>query len=113
MPIDLKPCPFCGGRVEHDSRTPKYRFTIWCNGCQAKFWLNSEEWNRRAETEEEEHQLGREIAKLLNAHSRENKSDTPDFVLARYLTSCLKLFEEATKDRDRYSSVVEPEVNNA
>lgn len=56
------------------------------------------------EDTEEEQQLGREIAKLLNAHSRENKSDTPDFVLARYLTSCLKLFEEATKDRDRYLS---------
>lgn len=43
-----------------------------------------------------------EIQTLLNKYSRENKSDTPDFILADYLFSCLKAYEEATNKRDEW-----------
>jgi hypothetical protein len=42
------------------------------------------------------------LEKLLNRESRENGSDTPDFVLADYLARCLEAFDEATKRRDEW-----------
>lgn len=43
-----------------------------------------------------------EIEVLLNKYSMENKSDTPDYILAQYLTDCLKAFERATYDREKW-----------
>jgi hypothetical protein len=40
-----------------------------------------------------------ELATLINCHSMENLSDTPDFILAAYLTSCLKAFNEGVGHR--------------
>lgn len=39
-----------------------------------------------------------ELCNLINRHSQENDSDTPDFILAEYLTDCL----EATKRRTEW-----------
>jgi hypothetical protein len=44
----------------------------------------------------------KELKTLLNAHSRENVSDTPDFVLAEYMSDCLRAFEKASKARDKW-----------
>lgn len=41
----------------------------------------------------------KELATLINRHSRENVSNTPDFILAEYLHFCLKSFEAATLKR--------------
>lgn len=38
-----------------------------------------------------------ELCNLINCHSRENGSNTPDFILAEYLTDCLEAFDKATK----------------
>jgi len=43
--------------------------------------------------------LEEELRDLLNKHSRESFSDTPDIILAKYLMSCLAAFETATKRR--------------
>lgn len=40
-----------------------------------------------------------ELSALLNKHSAENGSDTPDFILAKYLQSSLNAFNMATKQR--------------
>ncbi len=40
-----------------------------------------------------------ELTNLLNAESRENVSNTPDFILAEYMLACLRAFESATKMR--------------
>lgn len=45
--------------------------------------------------------LQKELENLLNRHSRENESDTPDFVLAEYMMRCLSAFECAVQARDR------------
>lgn len=39
----------------------------------------------------------RALASVINAHSRENRSDTPDYILADYLYNCLIAFEKTTK----------------
>lgn len=41
---------------------------------------------------------------LINVHSIENESDTPDFILAEYLTDCLAAFDKATKRRTEWYS---------
>jgi hypothetical protein len=39
---------------------------------------------------------------LINDHSMENVSDTPDYILASYLAKCLEAFDGATVERDRW-----------
>ena len=40
-----------------------------------------------------------ELTQLINRHSKENKSATPDFILAQYLENCLRAFGEAVGRR--------------
>jgi len=44
------------------------------------------------------------LARLLNAHCKENISNTPDFVLARFMLSCLDAFNVATNARTKWFS---------
>ena len=46
----------------------------------------------------------KELEALLNKHSIENESGTPDFILANYLMACLRAFEQATIARDSWHS---------
>jgi len=41
-----------------------------------------------------------ELRDLINRHSQEGASNTPDFVLARYLVACLEAWEDAIERRD-------------
>jgi len=41
----------------------------------------------------------KELETLINKHSMENGSNTPDFILAEYLTDCLHAFDKATNQR--------------
>lgn len=43
-----------------------------------------------------------ELQKLINRESRENGSNTPDFILTEYLAQCLVAFDLAVQARDRY-----------
>ena len=40
-----------------------------------------------------------ELTGLINSQCQENESNTPDYILARYLVKCLEAFNEATNDR--------------
>ena len=40
-----------------------------------------------------------DLAQVINRHSAENPSGTPDFILAEYLTECLKNFNEIVGKR--------------
>ena len=42
------------------------------------------------------------LESLINCHSRENGSDTPDFILAEYLIDCLNAFDKATHRRVKW-----------
>jgi len=48
--------------------------------------------------------LRKDIEQAINKHSIENGSDTPDFVLAEYLTDCLRAFDKATVRREEWYS---------
>lgn len=53
----------------------------------------------------------RELSGLLNKHSLENKSNTPDFILARYMVKCLKTYNKAINKRDKWFNNSKTESN--
>ena len=48
--------------------------------------------------------LRKDIEQAINKHSIESGSDTPDFILAEYLTDCLRAFDRATVRREEWYS---------
>ena len=48
--------------------------------------------------------LENELRRLLNQHSAENGSHTPDYILARYLIDCLAAYNRAVDARSRWYS---------
>ena len=46
--------------------------------------------------------LEQDIRDILNKHSRENISDTSDFILAKFLMECLAAFEAAQQRREKW-----------
>ncbi len=48
--------------------------------------------------------LKKEIENAINKVSRENESNTPDFILAEYLINCLIAYETAVKSRDAFEA---------
>ena len=55
----------------------------------------------------------KELEALINSHSMENGSDTPDFILARYLVHCLDAFDFATKHRTQWYEDPQPFPDDA
>lgn len=51
---------------------------------------------------EDQPNLVLELSHLLNKHSAENDSDTPDHILAEYMLGCLRVFNEATCSREEW-----------
>jgi hypothetical protein len=43
-----------------------------------------------------------ELQTLINRHSKENGSNTPDFILADYLVGCLNLFDVIVQSREKW-----------
>lgn len=46
-----------------------------------------------------------ELQSLINRMSRENLSNTPDFILATFMRDCLLAFEEGVRSRDRWYGI--------
>ena len=46
--------------------------------------------------------LREDLRELLNFHSAENGSNTPDFILADYLIGCLETFDQTLVSRERW-----------
>jgi hypothetical protein len=46
-----------------------------------------------------------ELESVINRHSMENGSNTPDFLLAGFLNSCLDAFDHAVRERDKWYSI--------
>ena len=51
------------------------------------------------DTVEEQKSFKEELCDLINRHSKENGSDTPDFILAEYLNNCLEAFDKSVDSR--------------
>lgn len=47
----------------------------------------------------------RELEELLNKYCEENNSNTPDFILASFVSRCLDLWNEHTNKRDIWYGV--------
>ena len=45
-----------------------------------------------------------ELTTLINKHSQENYSNTPDFILSAYIADCLNAFNTAVVARERWYS---------
>jgi hypothetical protein len=43
-----------------------------------------------------------ELEQLINKHSVENQSNTPDHILATYILECLQAFNRATMSREEW-----------
>ena len=43
-----------------------------------------------------------ELESLVNRYSKENGSNTPDYVLARYISDCLEAFNRAVNRREEH-----------
>lgn len=46
----------------------------------------------------------KELESLINGQSRENGSNTPDWILADYLVACLQTFDNTVNARERWYS---------
>lgn len=55
-----------------------------------------------AEKDKNIEELQGKLITLLNAHSIENGSDTPDFLLAEYLIRCLEIWNKIVRERDKW-----------
>ena len=42
------------------------------------------------------------IQETINRYSKENESNTPDFILAQYLSDCLSIFGTAIQQRETW-----------
>jgi len=51
---------------------------------------------------ESEPSFEKELEHLINKHSMENGSNTPDFILAEYMSACLKAYSKAVTTRDNW-----------
>jgi hypothetical protein len=50
----------------------------------------------------EDSEFEKELESLLNRYSKENGSNTPDFILAEYLTGCLENFNNTVGKRTNW-----------
>jgi len=50
----------------------------------------------------------RELETLINKYTMEHGSNTPDFILAAFLSRCLQAWNEATVTRDRWYAKPQP-----
>ena len=51
----------------------------------------------------------RDLERVINAHSKENGSNTPDFILAEFLAKILSAFDELMQQRAKwYGRMDEP-----
>ena len=49
--------------------------------------------------------MAQQIAHVINSHSRENNSNTPDYLLAEYLLRCLEAYEVICSRRDKWYGI--------
>lgn len=46
--------------------------------------------------------LREDLDQILSEYHQDNNSQTPGFILARYVTDCLKAFDRATRKRTKW-----------
>src|SRR4030042_1091937 len=92
----MKECKVCGCYTDEKCEI--------CITCQSKQWKKNlgDEYTFVIHIELVNSGFEKELSDLINRHSLENGSDTPDFVLAKYLSDCLTTFNKAIEKRDEW-----------
>ena len=62
-------------------------------------------WEGKATMNNPTGTLELELGVVLNRYSAESGSNTPDFILAKYLTRCLEAYNEAANRRDGWYGI--------
>ncbi len=52
--------------------------------------------------------LRKEIKSILNKYSQENRSNTPDFMLADFMLGCLNVYENTISAREKWYGRPDP-----
>lgn len=47
-----------------------------------------------------------DLTELINMYALEVGSNTPDYVIAKYLVGCLKVFNEGVNSRDSWNGIL-------
>lgn len=47
----------------------------------------------------------KQLEGIINSNNMEGTSNTPDFILAKYLYNCLQSYEIAVQDRDKWYGI--------
>ena len=56
----------------------------------------------------------KKLEELINKNSKENGSDTPDYVLANYLNGALSLFDKAVIEREKwYGRIIDGNIGDS
>lgn len=58
------------------------------------------------------HKFHRELESLINRHSLENRTDTPDFILADYVVECLRALEHQHRAKVAWSAPLGDETDD-
>ena len=53
-------------------------------------------------TKEKYEAFSRDVSELINKHSLEGESNTPDYILGSYLTNCLISYTYAMRDKEKH-----------
>ncbi len=69
-------------------------------------------YERNAEIEVEPATFKQELERLINRNSKENESNTPDYILAEYLDNCLKSFDSAVNIREKHFGRINNKIDN-
>ena len=60
-----------------------------------------------------ESEFRKDLEHIINYHSMENGSDTPDYLLAEYLTAQLNLWDQYVTRREQWHGRWEAEANDS
>ena len=85
-------CKDCGNILHKDAAGEDF-----CPDCEVKIDEPDPPGN--------EPSFSKELENLINKHSIENGSNTPDFILAEYMMNCLRAFENAVVARSKWFGV--------
>lgn len=69
---------------------------------QARSQVRAQGGRKTMKIDNRQSAFNQELTQLLNKYSKENNSDTPDFILCKYLNKCLDAFAMASQLRERW-----------
>lgn len=55
----------------------------------------------------------KELTELINRYSKENESNTPDFILAKYMNAALENINAIINDREKWYGRQESDYNDS